>query len=158
MVGAPHLTTSEEGTVMSEKKTIKDAIKRKFPVVNIEDSLHTAIDKMAKHNVSVLAVKIREELIGIVTISDVIFSLANDADLDETTISSFMTKCEFDTRKATRNPCIQLDENEDALSAIKVMYEAGVNHLLVSGDQGEPIGIVSSLEIVKVFASQPEVV
>lgn len=143
---------------MSERKTIRDAIKRKFPVVNIEDTLHTAINKMAKHNVSVLAVKIQEELIGIVTISDVIHSLANNDDLEETTISSFMTKCEFDTRKATRNPCIQLDENEDALAAIKVMYEAGVNHLLVSGDKGEPIGIVSSLEIVKVFASQPEVV
>jgi CBS domain-containing protein len=158
MVGAPYPITLEEDAVMIERKTIKDAIKRKFPVIDIEDSLHTAINKMAKHNVSVLAVKIKEELIGIVTISDVIHSLANDADLEETTISSFMTKCEFDTRKATRNPCIQLDENEEALAAIKVMYEAGVNHLLVSGDKGEPIGIVSSLEIVKVFASQPEVV
>lgn len=142
---------------MSERRTIKDAIKRKFPVVNIEDSLHTAINKMAKHNVSVLAVKIGEELIGIVTISDVIFSLANGDNPEETTIASFMTKCEFNTRKETRNPCIQLDENEDALSAIKVMYEAGVNHLLVSGEAGEPVGIVSSLEVVKVFASQPEV-
>ncbi len=143
---------------MSERKTIKDAIKRKFPLINIEDNLHTAINTMAKHNVSVLAVKVGEELIGIVTISDVIRSLANGDDLEETTIIQFMTKCEFDTRKETRNPCLQLDENEDALAAIKVMYEAGVNHLLVSGDAGEPVGIVSSLELVKVPANQPEVV
>ncbi len=143
---------------MSEKKTIRDAIKRKFPVVNIEDNLQKAISKMKRNNVSVLAVKIKEELIGLVTISDVVFSLANGDDPEATPISKFMTKCEFDTRKATRNPCVQLDENEDAMAAIKVMYEAGVNHLLVSGDSGEPIGIVSSLEIVKLFATEAELV
>jgi len=50
-------------------------------------------------------------------------------------------------------PCVQLDEDEDAISAIKVMYEAGVNHLLVSGSQGEPVGMVSSLEIIELLAS-----
>lgn len=143
---------------MSEKKTIRDAIKRKFPVVNIDDNLQTAISKMKRNNVSVLAVKINEDLIGLVTISDIIFSLANGDDLESTPISKFMTKCEFDTRKATRNPCVQLDENEDALTAIKVMYESGVNHLLVSGDSGEPVGIVSSLEIIKLFANEVELV
>ena len=138
---------------MSERKTIRNAIKRKFPVININDTLETALKMMSQANVSVLAVKIKEELIGIVTISDVMYSLANEDDLQETTISSFMTKCEFNTGKATRNPCIQLDENEDALSAIKVMYEAGVNHLLVSGANGEAVGIASSLEIVKLLAS-----
>lgn len=143
---------------MSEKKTIKDAIKRKFPVIKIDDTLRTAIALMTKANVSVLAVKINKELVGMVTISDVIYSLANGDDMDRTRISSLMTACEFDTRKETRNPCIQLDENEDAISAIKVMYEAGVNHLLVSGEQAEPIGIVSSLEIIKILATEEAVV
>jgi predicted transcriptional regulator len=138
---------------MTERKTIKNAIKRKFPVININDTLKTALKMMSQANVSVLAVKIEKELIGIVSISDVMYSLANGDDLQETTISSFMTKCEFNTGKETRNPCIQLDEDEDALSAIRVMYEAGVNHLLVSGANGEAVGIVSSLEIVKLLAS-----
>lgn len=143
---------------MSERKTIKDAIKRKFPVINIDDTLRRAIALMTKANVSVLAVKINQELVGLVTISDVIYSMANGDDMDRTHISSFMTACEFDNRKKTRNPCIQLDENEDAFAAIKVMYEAGVNHLLVSGEQGEPIGIVSSLEIIKVLAAEEAIV
>ena len=33
------------------------------------------------------------------------------------------------------------------------MNEAGVNHLLVSGSKGEPVGMVSSLEIIKLLAS-----
>lgn len=64
-----------------------------------------------------------------------------------------MTKCEFISRKPTRNPCVQLDEDEEILSAIKVMYEAGINHLLVSGSKGEPVGMVSSLEMIKLLAS-----
>ncbi|MDJ0623574.1 MAG: CBS domain-containing protein [Desulfocapsaceae bacterium] len=139
---------------MSEKKTIKDAIKRKFPVINIDDTLRTAIGLMTKANVSVLAVKVREQLVGLVTVSDVVFSLANGNDMDTTRVSSFMTSCEFDTRQETRNPGIQLDENEDAISAIKVMYEAGVNHIIISGNQGEPIGIVSSLELIKVLSTE----
>lgn len=139
---------------MAEKKTIRMAIKRKFPTIDYNDSLGTAIKKMTEHNVSVLAVKVDEELIGLVTISDVMYSLANEQDFAETSISSFMTKCEFNTSHETRNPCIQLDEDEDPLAAIKVMYEAGVNHLLVSGADGKAVGIVSSLEIVKLYGKE----
>ncbi len=138
---------------MTERKTIKQAIKRKFPVIQLDDTLDTALKRMAHSNVSVLAVKVEDEIIGLVTISDVMYSLANEDDLLTTTISSFMTKCEFTPGHQTRNPCIQLDEDEDALSAVKVMYEAGINHLLVSGTSGQPAGIVSSLEIVKLLAT-----
>lgn len=136
------------------EKTIKQAIKRTFPTINLDDSLETAITKMDENNVSVLAVKVAEEYIGLVTVSDVMFSLSNGDDLKETKISSFMTKCEFSVSGASRNPCIQLDEDEDALSAIKIMYEAGVNHLLVTGVEGKAVGIVSSLEIVKLYSSE----
>lgn len=138
---------------MTEKKTIKQAIKRKFPTIDIDETLAQALSLMKEANVSVLAVKIGEELIGLVTISDVMYSLANEDDLAQTRISNIMTKCEFNTSEETRNPCIQLDEDEEALAAIKVMHEAGVNHLLVSGSGGKAVGIVSSLEIVKLLAA-----
>jgi CBS domain-containing protein len=137
---------------MKTGKTIRAAIKRKFPTIAVEDNLRKALQLMAESNVSVLAVKTGDELVGLVTISDVMYSLAHEDDLEKTSITSFMTRCEFDISKNTRNPCIQLDEDEDALAAIKVMYESGVNHLLVSGADGNPTGIVSSLEIVKLLA------
>ncbi len=138
---------------MNNRKTIRSAIKRKFPAVDIDDTLETVIKDMAQANASALIVKVDEELVGIVTITDIMSSLANEDDLQDTRVSSFMTKCEFISKKAIRNPCVQLDEDEDAISAIKVMYEAGANHLLVSGSQGEPVGMVSSLEIIKLLAS-----
>ena len=43
----------------------------------------------------------------------------------------------------------KLDEDENILSAIKVMNEGGVNHILVSGSEGNPVSLVSSLEIIE---------
>lgn len=137
---------------MAESLKVKQAIKRKFPVIDVDDSLDMAIRLMAETNVSVLAVKIGAELIGIVTVWDVMNGLAHGYDRQQTKISTFMTKCEFNTEKSTKNCCIQLDEDEDVISAIKVMYEAGVNHLLVTGEKGKPVGIVSSLELIKLAA------
>lgn len=138
---------------MENKITIKSAVKRKFPAVGLTDTLDTALQAMAKANASALVVKTDEDLVGVVTISDIMYSLTNEDDLRQTPVSSFMTACEFISDKATNNPCVQLDEDEDPLSAIKVMSEAGVNHLLVSGSKGEPVGMVSSLEIIKLLAS-----
>ena len=138
---------------MENNKTIKNAVKRKFPAVGLDDTLDIALKAMANGNASALVVKTGDDLVGVVTISDIMYSLTNEDDLHQTPVSSFMTSCEFISDKATRNPCLQLDEDEDALSAIKVMNEAGVNHLLVSGSRGEPIGMVSSLEIIKLLAS-----
>ena len=136
---------------MALKKTIKNAIQTKFPTIDIDDNLKTTLQTMKKHEFTVLAVKIEKELVGLVTIADVLFCLANEQDLEDTRVSSFMTKCEFNTTKETRNPCIQLDEDEDVLSAIKVLYESGVNHLLVSGENGRAVGIVSSFELAKLM-------
>lgn len=137
---------------MAESLKVRQAIKRKFPVIDIDDSLDMAIQLMAETNVSVLAVKVGTELIGIVSVWDVMNGLAHDFDRQQTKISTFMTKCEFNTEKSSKNACIQLDEDEDVISAIKVMYEAGVNHLLVTGEKGKPVGIVSSLELIKLAA------
>lgn len=137
---------------MKSTRTIKEAIVREYPNIGPDDSLGTAIKIMAQKNTSALVVKDeRDVFVGIVTNSDVMYSLVNELDLQETKISSFMTNCELISTKGTRNPCAQLDEDQDVLSALKVMYQAGVNHLVVSGHDGEPVGIVSSLEIIKLL-------
>ena len=68
-------------------------------------------------------------------------------------VSSFMTRCELISDQSVKSPCVQLDEDEHILSSIKVMNEAGVSHVLVSGGKGEPVGMVSSLDIVKLTVS-----
>lgn len=144
------------GVAMTKQNKIKEAIKRKFPVIHPNDTLQDAITQMAHSNVSVLAVKTGEEFIGMVTVTDVMFSLSRGDDMETTPVEEFMTKCEYSNIETTRNPFIQLDEEQGALSAVKLMYGAGINHLLVSGADGKPAGIVSSLEVIKILAGQPQ--
>lgn len=138
---------------MEERRKVKHAIHRKFPIIDFNDSLAEAIKLMAEANVSVIAVKVNEEFIGMVSVWDVMHALASEYDVKETKISTFMTKCEFSTKNSSKNSCHQLDEDEDVVSAIKVLYEAGVNHLLITGAKHEPRGIVSSLDLIKLVAT-----
>jgi CBS domain-containing protein len=137
---------------MDPSRKIKEGITRKYPIIDLDGSLRDAIEMMADNNVSALVVRSGEMVMGLVTISDVLFCLAQDSDIQATSIASFMTRCDIISEKGTRNPCAQLDEDQDVLSAIKVMHEAGVRHLVVSSGEGEPVGIVSSLELIKLLA------
>jgi len=132
---------------------VKQAIKRKFPVIERNESLRAAINLMTQADASVLVVKAEGELIGILTVSDVMHGLANDYDLEQTMISTFMTECTVDGKNARGKSCIQLDEDQDVMSAIKVMYEGGINHLLVTGAKNQPLGVVSNLELIKLMAT-----
>ena len=142
---------------MKEYLKVKQAISRKFPVIESNESLGAAINLMAGSNVSVLVVKVEAELIGMVTVSDVMQGIANNYDFDQTKISKFVTECRIDSRNTTAKSCVQLDEDQDVYSAIKVMYEGGVNHLLVTGTKNEPIGIVSNLDLIKLIASEGKI-
>ncbi|GAB6192494.1 CBS domain-containing protein [Desulfocastanea catecholica] len=139
---------------MEKYLTVKQAIKKKFPIIKQEESLKAAIDLMAESNVSVLVVKAEELLIGILTVSDVMHGLANNYDLEQTKISSFMTECNVDGKDTNGKSCIQLDEDQDLMSAIKVMYSGGINHLLITGVNNEPLGVVSNLDLIKLMASR----
>ena len=136
---------------MKSTRTIKEAIIRRYPEIGLDDSLGDAINEMAKNNASALVVREGGVLIGLVTITDVMHSLVHHQDLHDTKISEFMTKCELISSEATKNACAQLDEEQDVLSALKVMHQAGVNHLVVSRGEGDPVGVVSSLEIVRLL-------
>jgi predicted transcriptional regulator len=138
---------------MEKYLKVKQAIKRKFPVIESNESIQAAINLMAEADVSVLAVEADKELIGMITVTDVMQGIANDYDLQKTKISIFMTECRIDKKISTARTCIQLDEDQDVISAVKVMYEGGINHLLVTGEKNKPLGIVSSLELVKLIAS-----
>lgn len=139
---------------MEKLLKVKQAIKRKFPVIEREESLEAAIKLMAEADVSVLVTKAEGLLVGILTVSDIMQGLANNYDLKDTKISSFMTECNVEGKSANGKPCVQLDEDLDVMSAIKVMYEGGTNHLLVTGANNEPLGVVSNLDLIKLIASR----
>lgn len=139
---------------MGLQDTISSAIQKNTPTVTIEDSLRTAIQRLGEAKASALAVRSGAELVGIVTEMDLMYSLSNGKDLDATQVAACMTACELISSKGARNPCVQLDESENVVTALNIMYEAGVHNLLVSGAGNQVLGVVAARDLLLLAAGK----
>jgi CBS domain-containing protein len=138
---------------MGMNDTISAAIRKEAPTVSLDDSLRTAIQRLTTLRGDGLVVKADGHVVGIVTTLDLMRSIVNDADLDESRVSQYMTACQLIDKRATKVPCVQVDENETVRMALSVMDEAGVHNMLVSGNGGEAIGLVSAQDLLKLAIS-----
>lgn len=134
---------------MSISDTIGVAMKNDTPAVNLEDSLRTAIKNMSDANATALMVKSGDELVGIVTETDIMHQVVKDVGLDDVKVSQLMTACEVISSKPAKTPCVQLDESETIQNALAIMDEAGISNLLISGDGGHAKGVVSARDLLK---------
>ena len=118
-------------------------------MVSAEDTLETALKTMIENDTFALVVKSGEELVGIINDTDILHCLALRFEMRDTKVINIMTECQLITRSGVKKPCVQLDENEKVELAIKIMNEAGVHHLLVSGENGKVVGLVSAADLLK---------
>ncbi len=137
---------------MTMSQKIKKAVNWDAETVSTDDSLRTVIKKMVRSKTSALVVKLDDFVIGIVTDMDIIESIDNGADLDETKASSFMIACELITEKETTNPCVQLHEDESVGNALRLMSNAGIHHLMISGKNDTCVGTVSITDVLRLIA------
>jgi CBS domain-containing protein len=128
---------------------IRPAVKY-TPFVRMEDSLLTAAENMSKHEVSALIVKDGEEMIGILTDTDIMNGIVRNKDLAGTTVADCMTACQLITDNPTQSPCVQLYEGESVKSALEIMSTAGIHNLLVSCGMGLGTCMVSVRDLLKV--------
>ena len=138
---------------MGFNDAIGAGVQKDAPFVGRSDSLRTVIKKMTDAKVTGLIVKSGTDVVGIITVRDVMNSVANNKDLDDTKVSDFMTSCELITDKSIKTPCVQLDEGQNVKDAIAIMNEAGVRNLLVTGDDNKAIGTISALTLLKMAIS-----
>jgi CBS domain-containing protein len=138
---------------MGMNDSISTAVRKDAPAIFLEDTLRTAIHRMTETRSSSLVVKNGLEVVGIVSITDLITSVANNQDLDGTGISRFMTSCRLTDKGATQSPCIQVAENETVKTALMIMEKAGVHNLLVADANGQTIGMASAGDLLKLAIS-----
>jgi len=138
---------------MGFNDAIGAGVQKDAPFVGRSDSLRTVIKKMTDAKVTGLIVKSGTDVVGIITVRDVMNSVANNDDLDDTKVSDFMTACELITDKSIKTPCVQLDEGQNVKDALAIMNEAGVRNLLVTGDNNKAIGTISALTLLKMAIS-----
>ncbi len=138
---------------MGMSDEIKSVVNWDAPSVEPADSLRVVIQKMVESNVCALTVKLNEEVVGVVTEMDLMYSIDKKDDLDHTNASSLMSACELISDKAVATPCVQLDASESVENALGVMNIAGVHHLVVDGGDDNSVGIVSIGGLLKLVIS-----
>ena len=134
---------------MNVKATINTCISAEAPSCSMDDNLRTVAEKIAESDASACVVKSGEEIVGVITDTDVADNISRGKNIDQTKASEFMTSCELLTKKAAKIPCIQLFEDETIENALKVMASGGIHHILVWGTSGNAIGVVSTKDLLK---------
>jgi CBS domain-containing protein len=130
------------------RDTVKMALRKEAPSVSRNDSVETAIEMLVAGCGSALVVMSGQELVGIVTAKDLLHSLNRGDKPGVTTVLEVMSPCELITAKGTRSPCVQLDEGESVVNALRIMEEAGISHMLVSGAGGKVTGIATLVDLL----------
>lgn len=134
---------------MDLKATIKTCISAEAPSCDINDSLRNVAEKITQSYAAACVVNSGDEIVGIITDTDVGDNIAQGKDLEQVKAGEFMTSCELITKREGKLPCIQLFENETIENALKVMAKGGIHHILVWSESGKVIGIVSTKDLLK---------
>ena len=152
---------------MDLDRPIKKFMKRDPLIVGPDEDLRSVAAKMAREKKDVVVVRTREgEVRGLVTAGDLFdavraYVLGKDmlekipmnirgmrvAEIMKgTQAREFMESCGLTGTQV----CISLGEDETIANAIRVMAIAGIDHILIVGDEGV-VGTLSDNDLVKAF-------
>ncbi len=153
---------------MEFNNKIKDHMKTDVTYTTVEERLANVIFKMSKAEADIAVVKSKEDIVGVITASDIYSALVKEVfakDAKETGGSTeiedmkvidimrgppaekFMTACQL----GGSNPCIQVHEDTTIKDAIRIMERSCLHHLLVMDDKNNLVGTISSNDIIRSF-------
>ena len=123
---------------MIPRLTIKKVMRPNLVTIDHQKDLKTAAKQMACEGVGSLVVTKDDEVVGIITETDIIRRvLARDIDLTTIQVEEVMSY-----------PVYSIDEDESLDKAHEVMGEHHVRHLLVTCE-GKPAGMISVRNILE---------
>lgn len=120
---------------------IKDVMN--IGVISIDKEANTfeAFEKMNKTEIRRLFVLDGDEVLGVISYSDLIGALNNKNNINET-IENFMTK-----------DVMTIDANEGIENAANLMVRADISGLLVQ-DKGKNVGVITKTDICRLVAAK----
>jgi CBS domain-containing protein len=119
---------------------VRDVYTPSVTVAYPGESLGVAASRMDYNEIGALVVKDGSRTIGILSERDVLHAVAEDRDLDGTTVAEFMTE-----------DVIPVKLDADVGQAAAAMVSLGARHLPVMG-RGEIVGMVSARDLLAVKA------
>ncbi|MEM5829340.1 MAG: CBS domain-containing protein [Candidatus Aenigmatarchaeota archaeon] len=117
---------------------IKDVMNRSVVVVKPNISLRGASKLMCEKHIGSLIVVENEEIVGILTQTDILKAVAEERDLDLTTVEEVMNKKVF-----------TIDYEKTIEDAVDLMMEKKIKRLPVTKD-GKLVGIITASDIITV--------
>jgi CBS domain-containing protein len=118
-------------------------VKQTVVKVGPDHTLAEAARRMVTRKVGSAVVTAEDGQPGIITERDVLRAVADDADLDHTSVRVYMTPTAI---TATRSWEVE--------KAARCMIEGGFRHLIVLDEGGEPEGILSIRDLVEALLSR----
>ena len=121
-------------------KLLRDVAVRHLVTVDCKTTLRRASKVMTDRGVGCAVVIEKEKVAGIITERDILHSVAEEQNVDDTTVESVMT-----ANVVSGSP------GWDVIKAVKTMTEGGFRHLLVM-EMDDPVGIVSLRDLMDSMA------
>lgn len=120
---------------------VRDCMHPGVLTCSADDSLQDVAAIMANHRVHAVVITTSGEgrAIGVVSDMDIVAAVAAGADCS--------------AREAGATETLTISADEPLRDAAQLMSEHGVSHLVVIDDGGYPLGILSTLDVARVFAS-----
>ncbi len=121
-------------------KLLRDVAVRHLLTIDCKASLRRAAKVMTDRGVGCAVVIDKEKVAGIITERDILHAVANQQNVDDTTVESVMTRDVVSGAPAW-----------DIVKAVKTMTDGGFRHLLVM-EMDDPVGIVSLRDLMDTMA------
>lgn len=121
-------------------KLLRDVAVSHLLTVEPTSSIRRAAKVMSDRSVGCAIAIEKEAVAGIITERDILHAIANEQNIDETTVADVMTR-----------EVVSGESGWDLLKAVKTMIDGGFRHLLVM-DMDDPVGIVSLRDLMDAMA------
>jgi CBS domain-containing protein len=130
------------------KSSIKEYMRTDVPSVDIDDTFDKIVDFMIDKDLDFVVVRSDGEIVGVISDQEICTCIAQGRDLKKLRAREFMDAC----RLAGVTPCLQLNEHETVINAIKTMSTTGVRYILVTGESGVK-GVISFHDLIRAVRS-----
>jgi CBS domain-containing protein len=121
-------------------KLLRDVAIRHLVTIDPKSSLRRAAQVMTDRGVGCAIAVENEKVAGIITERDILHSVAQSQNVDDTAVQEVMTK-----------GVVSGEPGWDLLRAVKTMTDGGFRHLLVM-EMDDPVGIVSLRDLMDSMA------
>ncbi len=117
---------------------VRNAMRRNVIVADPSLTLKEASKVMTKLNIGSLVITKENKLLGIVTSTDILKCIAEDKDVEKTTVEMIMSK-----------PVITIDPDKKIEEAVDVMLKNKIKRLVVTENE-KIIGIITASDIISI--------